>query len=223
MKIKFLIILIFCILAFGTKTYSQKKSLVDLMLGSYMDLYQLNVEKAEKAAIITEKTFCPEMPPDFHQYFKTDFIDFASLRESGVKSMSFSDSLHTPLKKKLITTSLYGNRGGKKHFGVDFRLEIGDTIFSTFCGMVRISKYDEGYGNVVVIRNYNMSETVYAHLDEILVDINQEVRVGQPIGLGGNTGRSTGPHLHFEIRYKGYPINPIIKGMFLQKIEIESP
>jgi len=112
------------------------------------------------------------------------------------------------------------NETGKKtkHFGVDFRLNVGDTVRSVFCGKVRIAKYDDAYGYVVVVRHYNESETVYAHLDKILVSVDQKVEVGQTIGLGGNTGRSTGPHLHFEIRYKGFPINPIVQSKFLMHI-----
>ena len=168
---------------------------------------------------------CPPEPADFYNFFKTNFIDFASLREQEgkVTSFSFSDSLHAPLQTLTITAP-YGeirkDETGKKrkHFGVDFRLKIGDTVRSVFCGKVRIAKYDNDYGYVVVVRHYNESETVYAHLDKILVGVNQEVEVGEPIGLGGNTGRSTGPHLHFEMRYKGYPINPIVQSKFLMHV-----
>ena len=111
-------------------------------------------------------------------------------------------------------------REGRKHFGIDFRLNVGDSVCSVFCGKVRIAKWDNAYGYVVVIRNYNMSEAVYAHLSKILVSPNQEVKVGDVIGLGGSTGRSTGPHLHFELRYKGIPMNPIINGKFLKHIPV---
>jgi len=168
---------------------------------------------------------CPPEPADFYEFFKTNFIDFASLREQEgkVTSFSFSDNLSSPLQA-LTVTAPYGeirkDETGKKrkHFGTDFRLKIGDTVCSVFCGKVRIAKYDNDYGYVVVVRHYNESETVYAHLDKILVGVNQEVEVGEPIGLGGNTGRSTGPHLHFEMRYKGYPINPIVQGKFLMHV-----
>ena len=110
--------------------------------------------------------------------------------------------------------------GGRKHFGTDFRLNVGDPVCSVFCGRVRIVKWDDSYGNVIVIRNYNMSETVYAHLSKTLVSGDQEVKAGEVIGLGGSTGRSTGPHLHFELRYKGFPINPIVKGKFLTHIPV---
>jgi len=187
------------------------KDVVGMVMDSYEGYYALNNPK---------KTYCLPEPEDFHHFFGTDFIGFAALREGKVKTFSFSDSLGSPLKRDLIITSRYGIREGGKHFGIDFRLDVGDTVYSVFCGKVRIAKWDDSYGYVVVVRHYNMSETVYAHLDKLLVTVNQEVVVGESIGLGGNTGVSTGPHLHFEIRYKGFPIDPIITDKFLTLISI---
>ena len=181
---------------------------------------KLKRSKKQKTEVVSTPV-CPPIPEDFYQFFQTSFIDFSSLREGkNVKTFSFRDSLCSPLQQNLVVTSPYGMRNGRKHYGVDFRLNIGDPVCSIFCGRVRIAKWDESYGYVVVIRNYNMSETVYAHLDKILVSVNQEIEVGQTIGLGGNTGRSTGPHLHFELRYKGFPINPLIDKKFLMLIPV---
>ncbi|MFN4234218.1 MAG: peptidoglycan DD-metalloendopeptidase family protein [Bacteroidia bacterium] len=105
-------------------------------------------------------------------------------------------------------TSDFGPRKYRYHYGIDIKLETGDTVFAAFDGVVRIAKYSKTYGNVVLIRHFNGLETLYAHLSKIDVEIGQEVVTGQAIGLGGNTGRSTGSHLHFEVRYKGEPINP---------------
>lgn len=105
-------------------------------------------------------------------------------------------------------TSDFGPRRYRYHYGIDIKLETGDTVFAAFDGVVRIAKYSKTYGNVVLIRHFNGLETLYAHLSKIDVEIGQEVVTGQAIGLGGNTGRSTGSHLHFEVRYKGEPINP---------------
>jgi murein DD-endopeptidase MepM/ murein hydrolase activator NlpD len=194
-------------------THAQKeKNVVDMVMECYEEYYALNKQG---------KVVCPPEPDGFHNFFGTDFIGFAALREGGVKTFSFSDNLGSPLKRDLIVTSRYGMREAKKHFGVDFRLDIGDTVCSIFCGKVRIAKWDDSYGYVVVVRHYNMSETVYAHLDKILVTANQEVAVGDPVGLGGNTGISSGPHLHFELRYKGFPIDPIIMNKFLTLIQIK--
>lgn len=108
-------------------------------------------------------------------------------------------------------TSPYGyrRRFRRMHKGVDIKVYIGDTIRSAFNGKVRLTNYERrGYGKYIIIRHENGLETVYGHLSEFMVERDQYVKAGDPIGLGGNTGRSTGPHLHFETRFMGYPINP---------------
>lgn len=108
-------------------------------------------------------------------------------------------------------TSPYGWRArfGRMHRGVDLRLSVGDTVVSAFDGKVRLTKYDaNGYGYYVVVRHDNGLETVYGHLSKFVAKPGQRVRAGQPIALGGNTGRSTGPHLHFETRFLGLAVNP---------------
>jgi len=105
-------------------------------------------------------------------------------------------------------TSRFGYRRYRFHYGTDIDLVTGDEIKAAMDGMVRITTYDRGFGKVVVIRHSNGLETVYAHMSKIKVDTNQIVKAGEVIGLGGNTGRSTGSHLHFELRYLGKAINP---------------
>ncbi len=118
----------------------------------------------------------------------------------------FSDFCH-PLKN--VVTSEFGFRSGwKYHYGIDLRLSIGDSIVCSFDGMVRVAKRIASYGNYVVVRHFNGLETVYAHLSRILVQPGDLVKAGSLIGLGGNTGRSTGPHLHYELRYLGQPLPP---------------
>ena len=110
---------------------------------------------------------------------------------------------------KSFITSNFGFRGRQFHYGIDLALHIGDTIRCAFDGVVRIQKYDRrGYGNVIVVRHNNGLETLYGHLSVPIVTINQSVKAGDVLGLGGSTGRSTGPHLHFEVRYLGAPLNP---------------
>ncbi len=104
--------------------------------------------------------------------------------------------------------SKFGWRDGRMHKGIDINLHKGDPIVAAFDGMVRIAHVKGAYGNVVIIRHYNGLETVYAHLSKIKVKPGQVVLAGQLIGLGGNTGRSSGPHLHFEVRFKGQALNP---------------
>lgn len=106
-------------------------------------------------------------------------------------------------------TSLFGPRTRKYHYGVDLELDNGDPIVSAWDGKIRVTSFDRGgYGHYIVVRHDNGLETVYGHLSDIKVFEGQTVRAGQIIGLGGSTGRSTGPHLHFETRFLGNPINP---------------
>ena len=110
-----------------------------------------------------------------------------------------------------VITSNFGARWGRQHKGLDIKVYIGDTIRAAFSGKVRIVKYEpKGYGKYVVIRHYNGLETYYGHMSKQLVRENEEVKAGDPIGLGGNTGRSTGSHLHFETRICGVAINPAL-------------
>ena len=110
-----------------------------------------------------------------------------------------------------VITSNFGARWGRQHKGLDIKVYIGDTIRAAFSGKVRVVRYEgRGYGKYVVIRHYNGLETIYGHMSKQLVTENQEVRAGDPIGLGGNTGRSTGSHLHFETRLCGVALNPAL-------------
>jgi murein DD-endopeptidase MepM/ murein hydrolase activator NlpD len=106
-------------------------------------------------------------------------------------------------------TSNFGWRRRRMHYGIDLKVQIGDTIYAAFDGKVRLCQYERrGYGYYVVLRHSNGLETVYGHLSKFLVDEDDVVKSGDPIALGGNTGRSTGSHLHFEFRFLGKPINP---------------
>lgn len=110
-----------------------------------------------------------------------------------------------------VITSNFGSRWGRQHKGLDIKVYIGDTIRAAFSGKVRIVRYEAGgYGKYIVIRHNNGLETIYGHLSKQLVEENQEVRSGEVIGLGGNTGRSTGSHLHFETRLCGVALNPAL-------------
>ena len=110
-----------------------------------------------------------------------------------------------------VITSNFGARWGRQHKGLDIKVYIGDTIRAAFSGKVRIVRYEgKGYGKYVVIRHNNGLETIYGHMSKQLVTEEQEVRAGDPIGLGGNTGRSTGSHLHFETRLCGIALNPAL-------------
>lgn len=107
-----------------------------------------------------------------------------------------------------IITCNFGWNKSYNHNGIDINLRKGDKVSSAFDGIVRFAKWENGYGNVVVIRHPNGLETLYAHLSKIKVKVGELVRSGDVIGLGGATGNATGNHLHFEVRLKSKPINP---------------
>jgi murein DD-endopeptidase MepM/ murein hydrolase activator NlpD len=136
-------------------------------------------------------------------------FDIASLKDTSKNILLFDEKscgyVH-PFEGKI--TSSFGPRKRRYHYGVDIDLETGDCVAAAFDGKVRIAKKSKSYGNVIVIRHPNGLETYYAHLSRVDVEIGQEVYAGQVIGLGGNTGKSRGSHLHFEVRYMGQPINP---------------
>ncbi len=111
-----------------------------------------------------------------------------------------------PFKGKLI--SRYGRRDGRFHAGMDIKLNRGDTVVSAFDGKVRIARTISGYGKLIVVRHDNGLETVYGHLSHYLVKVNDIVKAGEPIGLGGRTGRASTDHLHFETRILGEHFDP---------------
>jgi murein DD-endopeptidase MepM/ murein hydrolase activator NlpD len=132
----------------------------------------------------------------------------------GVNLKSLKDSFAIDCREYYppclgYVTSNFGPRKSRFHNGIDLKVQIGDTIRAAFSGRVRVRQYNKGgYGYFLVLRHKSGLETVYGHLSRFLVASNQEIVAGQPIALGGNTGRSTGSHLHFEVRIMGNPINP---------------
>ena len=128
--------------------------------------------------------------------------------EVNIRLVHDSSDFCFPMKN--IVTSPYGWRmlWNRPHRGVDILLRTGDPVRACFPGVVRIARSMGGYGNVVVLRHENGLETVYGHMSKILVKPMQIVSAGEVVGLGGSTGRSTGPHLHFEVRFQYEPIDP---------------
>lgn len=155
--------------------------------------------------VLDETVFTQEWDTTKIQPFKVELKDIPmSMVIDLVDSLK---SYHYPFKGRV--TSKYGPRRRRIHQGTDIDLETGDPVYATFDGRVRICTYVRyGYGNLVVLRHDNGLETFYGHLSEINVKPNEWVTAGQVIGKGGNTGRSTGSHLHFEMRYKGHTFDP---------------
>ncbi|MGN0188431.1 MAG: peptidoglycan DD-metalloendopeptidase family protein [Candidatus Cryptobacteroides sp.] len=150
----------------------------------------------------------------FTKYWNNTEIDPYKMKIDSLPvswSVWMVDSLsqyHCPYQGALHPRGKFGIRRGRRHQGVDLPLSVGAPIYATFDGKVRMSKYVKGYGNFIIIRHENGLETFYGHLSQRNVEADQWVHAGDVIGLGGSTGRSTGPHLHFETRYRGYAFDP---------------
>lgn len=117
-----------------------------------------------------------------------------------------------PFDRPVRITSPFGYRQeyGRLHYGIDIAVCIGDTIRLSLPGTIRqIGTDPHGYGHYIIVEHENGLETRYAHLSQILATVGEQKQKGDPIALSGNSGRSTGPHLHFETRYKGIPLNPL--------------
>lgn len=170
---------------------------------------QIRVQEAQRyAADLYEE--CEPEPDIYTEGWDSNLVN--CYKDASVPNTKVLDVRHyvMPIKGNYVT-SHYGYRPqfGRTHKGVDLRSAIGDTVYSAFSGRVRLTRYERsGYGFYVIVRHENGLETVYGHLSRFLVKPDQYVKAGQPIALSGNTGRSTGPHLHFETRFMGYAINP---------------
>ena len=120
----------------------------------------------------------------------------------------------SPLKRELYVTSPFGTRvhpisGVKKeHHGIDLRVNVGDGVFSPAMGRVSFAGVKGGYGNTVIVDHMYGFQTLYGHLNKLHVQAGEIVGKGKLLAEGGNTGSSTGPHLHYEIRYNNTPIDP---------------
>lgn len=176
---------------------------------------------------LEDRDFDGVLNEDLHSFMNEDETDsiyqrwtsdqcYSTHNKSAVLNMKdtawlcVTDTVHDKFVMPFdgIVTSRYGWRHRRRHNGIDIDLETGDSVRAAFSGKVRYTKYTSGFGNVVIIRHHNGLETFYAHLDKLLVTPNQLVEAGDIIALGGNTGRSTGSHLHFEVRFYDHPINP---------------
>lgn len=147
--------------------------------------------------------YCDWNTTEIHHYE----FDMTKMEEPVVLDLRLEEcDFHHPFRGDI--TSQFGMRGGRHHNGIDIKLYKGDPVKVAFEGVVRVARYSRSYGNVVVVRHNNGLETLYAHLSARKVKPGEHVESGDIIGLGGNTGRSTGSHLHFEVRYKGEAINP---------------
>ena len=188
-------------------SFSKKHS--DLLAKQSRVKDQIQVKEAQKyAADLYEE--CEPEPDIYTEGWESNLVN--CYKDANVPNTKVLDVRHyvMPIKGNYVT-SHYGYRPqfGRTHKGIDLRAAVGDTVYSAFSGRVRLTRFERGgYGFYVIVRHENGLETVYGHLSRFLVKPDQYVKAGQPIALSGNTGRSTGPHLHFETRFMGYAINP---------------
>ena len=140
--------------------------------------------------------------------YKIDGLEWRDTVKLQLYDTKAGESWAFPLNRSIITSD-FGLRRVRWHNGADLRVSVGEPVYAAFDGIVRIAIYDRyGFGRFVVIRHKNGLETIYGHLYRFKVKVGDVVKAGDLIGLGGNTGRSTAPHLHFEIRYAGSAIDP---------------
>ena len=152
----------------------------------------------------SDSTFVKDWVPNSTNPFTVP-LDSLPLRNS-IALVDSASRFVVPYQTKVF--SRFGMRRGRRHQGVDLPLKTGTPVVAAFDGRVRASTYNKGYGNLVIIRHENGLETYYGHLSKREVEVGDWVRAGDEIGLGGSTGRSTGPHLHFETRYQGFAFDP---------------
>jgi hypothetical protein len=148
--------------------------------------------------------------PGYGTYSNFDILKVHYVHDRTIHpdTLALGNYVHSAKYKAIL---MYGVKRcrGRVHYGVDIPFPEGTPVVAAFDGIVRVSTYNNGgYGNLVIVRHDNKLETYYAHLIKRLVNPGQMVKAGDTIGLGGNTGRSRGNHLHFETRYMGQHFNP---------------
>lgn len=149
-----------------------------------------------------------EMPQEYDIWNNSNINPYNVSLVGMTDTVKLDVSGYCPPSVKHVTSD-WGFRKWRFHYGIDLKVHKGDTVRCAFDGTVRITRRDRsGYGYFVVVRHDNGLETLYGHLNKFLVKPDERVKAGQPLGMGGNTGRSTGYHLHLEFRYLGNPINP---------------
>jgi hypothetical protein len=171
------------------------------------NLDQLFIHPKDSSSMITKKFPSASWDPEKIDLYKYDFKNYRDTFH--VVLANAAENLHFvhPIPKGRVTSG-FGPRWGRFHYGIDLMLNVGDTVVAAMNGVVRMATYEPGYGNFIVITHPNGLETLYGHLSGFISNPGDSVFAGDPIGLGGSTGFSTGPHLHFEIRFLGEQIDP---------------
>ena len=148
-----------------------------------------------------------ETPEEYDVWSSVDINPYKADMSAMKDTLLIDLSSYYPPSVKHVTSE-FGFRRWVFHYGIDLKVHKGDSVYNAFDGVVRVTRRASGYGYIVIMRHFNGLETLYGHLNKIIVSPGDTIKAGTPLGLGGNTGRSTGYHLHFEVRYLGNPINP---------------
>lgn len=206
---KFLLAFICFFLASGT-LISQNKHTDSLKIVLSNPLDKGSVSQNIIIPLIeSSDTLDPEVDIKAEFWNTTVFNPYKGIDTKFPLKIEFKDSnFISPIRKPKVITSRYGWRHGRAHNGIDIDLITGDSVVAVLDGVVRFVNYNSGHGKTVVIRHYNGLETAYAHLSRYAVKPNDTVVKGQLIAKGGNTGRSTGSHLHLVTSFKGHYIHP---------------
>nr|WP_321223368.1 M23 family metallopeptidase [uncultured Psychroserpens sp.] len=201
------IILLFAF-ALSLSVYAQKKPNLPAIDFSELKLKSV-IEDSVKSEIVVQEYNIEPIDIKANYWDHTVYNPYNDVTLEFPLQIQFRDSTyHSPIDKNKVVTSRYGWRRGRAHKGIDIDLVTGDSLYTMFDGIVRMSRYSRGHGKTVVVRHFNGLETVYAHLSEYGVKENDTLTKGQYIGKGGVSGNARGSHLHLVINYNGVSINP---------------
>lgn len=207
----------------GSEMEERKFEPIKIVNNSISNFDTTSIDEGENLVVEIEEEAAPEGTEEFvtvASYYSIwdtknidpydiDAKDFDEPVDIELYNIPAGKNWANPLANVKLT-SPFGPRWGRLHAGVDLDLETGYPVYSTFDGIVRVNGFDYGgYGNYMVVRHYNGLETLYGHLSKKSLESGAIVKAGDEIGLGGNTGRSTGSHLHYETRFEGNPFNPM--------------
>lgn len=176
--------------------------------GTIEELFPLHTTPSDNICNEVKFSNFSQMPKEYDIWDNVNINPYNVTLTDMKDTVAIDISNYCPPSSKYVTSD-WGFRKWRYHYGIDLKVHRGDTVKCAFDGVVRIIRYQRrGYGHYVVVRHNNGLETLYAHLEKPLVKNGQTLKAGDAIGKGGNTGRSTGYHLHLEFRYLGVPINP---------------
>ncbi len=196
------------LLTLSLSVYAQKKPKINIIDFSQFSFEEASTDSVKPVSVVKQDTIIP-LDIKANYWDHTVYNPYNDVNVEFPLQLQFKDSTyHSPITKDKVVTSRYGWRRGRAHKGIDIDLVTGDSLYSMFDGIVRMSRYSSGHGKTVVVRHFNGLETVYAHLSEYGAKENDTLTKGQYLGKGGVSGNARGSHLHLVVNYKGVSINP---------------